>query len=181
MFNDQKDKLCNNSKSFQSNQQIPNPNHEGAGQPIVKTDRTEQPVFETHRKCARCFQTLFFLRKHKIHAVVNNQVTKQRGQRILGDHWQWEANGQSSEGDNWSLRHNVLSVQKWHSRIRLPNSFMQQSDRNASRTPNEVPEEKVPVVECLDGHAIVGRNRLWPNRLWPKPTLAKTDFGQNRL
>ena len=28
-------------------------------------------------------------------AVVKNQGTKQRGQRILGDCWQWEANGQS--------------------------------------------------------------------------------------
>ena len=26
-----------------------------------------------------------------------------------------------------------------------------------------------------------GQNRLWPNRLWPKPTLAKTDFGQTSL
>ena len=30
-------------------------------------------------------------------AVVNNQGTKQRGQRILGDCWQWEANGQCSK------------------------------------------------------------------------------------
>ena len=30
-------------------------------------------------------------------AVVKNQVTKQRGQRILGDCWQWEANGQCSK------------------------------------------------------------------------------------
>ena len=31
-------------------------------------------------------------------AVVKYQGTKQRG-RILGDCWQWEANGQCSEGD----------------------------------------------------------------------------------
>ena len=31
-------------------------------------------------------------------AVVKNQGTKQRGQRILGDCWQWETNGQCSEG-----------------------------------------------------------------------------------
>ena len=30
-------------------------------------------------------------------AVVKNQGTKQRGQRILGDCWQWEANGQFSK------------------------------------------------------------------------------------
>ena len=29
-------------------------------------------------------------------ALVKNQGTKQRGQRILGDCWQWEANGQCS-------------------------------------------------------------------------------------
>ena len=33
-------------------------------------------------------------------AVVKNQETKQRGQRILRDSWQWEANGQCSKGDN---------------------------------------------------------------------------------
>ena len=38
-------------------------------------------------------------------AVVKNQETKQRGQRILGDGWQWETNGQCSEGDNCSFRH----------------------------------------------------------------------------
>ena len=33
-------------------------------------------------------------------AVVKNQGTKQRVQRILGDCWQWEANGQCVKGDN---------------------------------------------------------------------------------
>ena len=40
-------------------------------------------------------------------AVVKNQGTKQRGQRILGDCWQWEANGQCSKGDSCSFRHDV--------------------------------------------------------------------------
>ena len=40
-------------------------------------------------------------------AVVKNQGTKQGGQRILGDCWQWEANGQCSEGDNCSFRHYI--------------------------------------------------------------------------
>ena len=40
-------------------------------------------------------------------AVVKNQGTKQRGQRILGDCWQWETIGQCSEGDNCSFRHDV--------------------------------------------------------------------------
>ena len=40
-------------------------------------------------------------------AVVKNQVTKQREQRILGDCWQWKAKGQCSKGDNCSFRHDI--------------------------------------------------------------------------
>ena len=40
-------------------------------------------------------------------AVVKNQWTKQRGQRPLGDCWQWKANGQCSQGDNCSFRHDI--------------------------------------------------------------------------
>ena len=39
--------------------------------------------------------------------VVKNQGTKQRGQRILGDCWQWEANRQCSKGGNCICRHDV--------------------------------------------------------------------------
>ena len=40
-------------------------------------------------------------------AVVKNQGTKQRVQRILGDCWQWELNGQCSRRDNCSFRHDI--------------------------------------------------------------------------
>ena len=40
-------------------------------------------------------------------AVVKNQGTKQRGQRIFGDCWRWEANGQCSKGDNCRVRHDI--------------------------------------------------------------------------
>ena len=40
-------------------------------------------------------------------AVVKNPGTKQRGQRILGDCWQWKANGQCSKGDNCSFLHDI--------------------------------------------------------------------------
>ena len=40
-------------------------------------------------------------------AVVKNQGTKQRVQRILGDCWQWESNGQCIKGDNCSFRHDI--------------------------------------------------------------------------
>ena len=36
-------------------------------------------------------------------AVVKNPGIKQRAQRILGDCWQWEANGQCVKGDNCSF------------------------------------------------------------------------------
>ena len=40
-------------------------------------------------------------------AVVKNQGTKQRVQRILGDCWQWETNGQCVKGNNCSSRHDM--------------------------------------------------------------------------
>ena len=40
-------------------------------------------------------------------AVVKNQGTQQREQRILGDCWQWKANKQCSKGDNCSFRHGI--------------------------------------------------------------------------
>ena len=67
-------------------------------------------------------------------AVVKNQGTKQRGQRILGDCWQWEANGQCSKGDNCSFRHDVNKRAKMTQPNPSPNSFMQQDERKASRT-----------------------------------------------
>ena len=45
-------------------------------------------------------------------AVVKNQGTKQRVQRILGDCWQRESNGQCSRGDTCSFRHELISVEK---------------------------------------------------------------------
>ena len=67
-------------------------------------------------------------------AVVKNQGTKQRGQRILRDSWQWEANGQCSKGDNCSFRHDVNKRAKMTQPNPSPSSFMQQNERNASRT-----------------------------------------------
>ena len=40
-------------------------------------------------------------------AVVKNQGTKQRVQRILGDCWQWETNGHCVKGDDRSFRHDI--------------------------------------------------------------------------
>ena len=46
-------------------------------------------------------------RNYERNAVVKNQETKQRVQRILGDCWQWETNGQCVKGDNCSFRHDI--------------------------------------------------------------------------
>ena len=67
-------------------------------------------------------------------AVVKNSGTKQRVQRILGDCWQWETNGQCVKGDNCSFRHDTNKRAKMTQPNPSQNSFMQQNDRNASRT-----------------------------------------------
>ena len=67
-------------------------------------------------------------------AVVKNQGTKQRVQRILGDCWQWETNGQCVKGDNCSFRHDMNKRGKMTQPNPSPNSFMRQNERNASRT-----------------------------------------------
>ena len=67
-------------------------------------------------------------------ALVKNQETKQRGQRILGDCWQCETNGQCSKGDNCSFRHDIKKRAKMTQPNPSPSSFMQQNERNASRT-----------------------------------------------
>ena len=91
-------------------------------------------------------------------AVVKNQGTKQRVQRILGDCWQWEANGQCVKGDNCSFRHDINKRGKSSPSNPSQNSFMQQSERKPSRT--EVPEVKVRVVECRDGLARITSKEL---------------------
>ena len=67
-------------------------------------------------------------------AVVKNQGTKQRVQRVLGDGWQWEFNGQCSRGDNCSFRHDINKCGKSSPSNPSPNFFMHQSEREASRT-----------------------------------------------
>ena len=60
-------------------------------------------------------------------AVVKNQETKQRVQRILGDCWQWETNGQCVKGDKCSFRHDINKRGKVTPSNPSPNSFMQQN------------------------------------------------------
>ena len=71
-----------------------------------------------------------------------------------------KANGQCSKGDNCSFRHDMNKRAKLTQPNPSPSSFMQQNERSASRT--EVPEARVPVVECLDGLARITSMELAP-------------------
>ena len=82
-------------------------------------------------------------------AVVKNPGTKQRVQRILGDCWQWESNGQCPRGDNCSFRHDINKRGKMTQPNPSPNSFMQ-NERNASRT------------RSPRGKSFSGRMSRWP-------------------
>ena len=83
-------------------------------------------------------------------AVVKNQGTKQRVQRILGNCWQWETNGQCVKGDNCSFRHDINKRGKSSPSNPSSNSFMRQSERKPSRTRS--PRGKSPS----------GRMSRWP-------------------
>ena len=67
-------------------------------------------------------------------AVVKNQGTKQRVQRILGDCWQWETNGQCVKGNNCSFRHDLNKRGKSSPSNPSPHSCMRQNERKPSRT-----------------------------------------------
>ena len=83
-------------------------------------------------------------------AVVKNQGTKQREQRILGDCWQWETNGQCVKGDNCSFRNDTNKRGKVTPSNPSPNSFMQQNERKSSRT------------RSPRGRSSSGRTSRWP-------------------
>ena len=95
-------------------------------------------------------------------AVVKIQGTKQRVQRILGDCWQWESNGQCSGGDKCSFRHDINKRAKMTQPNSSPNSFMQQNERNASRTRS--PRGKSPS----------GRMSRWPCKDYLKGTCTNS-------
>ena len=84
-------------------------------------------------------------------AVVKNHGTKQRVQ-ILGDRWQWESDRQCTNGDNGSFRHDI---NMWKSDTVEHVSEFSCSRMSEKHREPEVPEEEVPVVECLDGLALI--------------------------
>ena len=95
-------------------------------------------------------------------AVVKNEGTKQRGQRTLGDCWQWESNGQCSTGDNCSFRHDINTRAKMTQPNPSPSCFMQQNETNTSRTRS--PRGKSPS----------GRMSRWPCKDYLKGTCTNS-------
>ena len=86
-------------------------------------------------------------------AIVNNQETKQREQRTLGDCWQWKANGRCSKGDNSSFRHDINKRAKSTQPNPSPSSSTRQNERNASRTRSprgKSPSGRVFQIPCKD-------------------------------
>ena len=86
-------------------------------------------------------------------AVVKNQGTKQRGQRILGDCWQWKANGQCSKGDTCIFWHDMNKRAKSTQPNSSPSSSTRYNERNASRTRSprgRSPSGKLDRLPCKD-------------------------------
>ena len=101
--------------------------------------------------------------------MVKNQGAKQRVQRILGDCWQWETNGQCVKGNHCSFRHDMNKRGKSSPPNPSPNSFMRQNERKLSRTRS--PRGKSPAVECLDGLARITLEELAMNHFVKNGTL----------
>ena len=74
-------------------------------------------------------------------AVVKNQGTRQRVQRILVNCWQWETNGQCVKGDYCSIRHDINKRGKMTQSNTSPNSFMQQNERKSIENPKSQEKE----------------------------------------
>ena len=86
------------------------------------------------------------------------QGTKQRVQRILGDCWQWETNGQCVKGNKCSFRHDMNKRGKIHHQIRL--RILSCSRMSENHREPEVPETEVPAVERRDGLARITLQEL---------------------
>ena len=68
-------------------------------------------------------------------AVVKNPGTKQRVQKILGDCWQCETNGQCVKEDNCSFRHDINKRGKITPSNPSPISFMHPNERKPIENP----------------------------------------------
>ena len=82
-------------------------------------------------------------------AAVKNQGTKQRVQRILGDCWQWETNGQCVKGDNCSFRHDINKRGKFT--IKSVSEFFHAAETSRTRSPKGKKSEWKNVAMALQG------------------------------
>ena len=99
-------------------------------------------------------------------AVVKNQGTKQRVQRILRDCWQWETNRQCVKGNNCSFRHDMNKRGKSSPSNPSPDSFMRQSERKPSRT------------RSRRGKSPSGRMSRWPCKDYLRGTCNNSFCGK---
>ena len=112
--------------------------------------------------------------------MVKNPVTKQRGQRIFGDCWQRESNGQCSRGDSCSFRHDINKRAQMTQPNPSPNSFMQQNERDASRTRSprgKSPSGRTPRWPCKDYLKGTGTNSFCEKWHPPECLFYKTKSG----
>ena len=72
------------SRSFQSNQPIPNPSHDRTGQPVVRTDRTGQPVVGTKTRTVQDGRKMSRSQR-SIHVLFTKKQSKpiERGNPLL--------------------------------------------------------------------------------------------------
>ena len=108
-------------------------------------------------------------------AVVKNQGTKQRVQRILADCWQWEANGQCVKGDNCSFRHDMDKRGK--SSPSNPSQNFSCSRVSENHRGPEVPEVRAPVVARGMGSPRHATNRRRRTRKGPEPASVLSPSG----
>ena len=90
---------------------------------------------------------------HRLKTMVKRSI-----EQDLGDCWQWETNGQCSEGDNCSFRHDVNKRAKLTQSNPSSNSFTHQSERKTSRT------------QSSRGKSPSGRMSRWPCKDYLKGT-----------
>ena len=111
-------------------------------------------------------------------AVVKNQGTKQRVQRILGDCWQWETNGQCVKGDNCSFRHDTNKRGKFTPSNPVSEFFHAAEWAKIIENPKSQ-RQTLQVVERLDGLARITSCEKWhpPECLFYK-TKSGCRFGE---
>ena len=83
------------------------------------------------------------------------------------------------KGDNYSFHHDTNKRGKSSPSNPFPNSFMQHSERK--HRGHEVPEVKVPVVECLDGFVRVTSEEFAPTHSVKGGILQNACFTKTRM